>query len=123
MLIDAKAVSYPNPAGGAAAGVSFDQTLKQLGIYDQVKAKYKPGQADLAAKGEVDVSVTYLSEVVDPGVDIVGPLPKDISTPTALVAFVHAKAKDPAAAKALVQYLSGPEAAEVYKSLHMIPGR
>ena len=123
MLVDAKAVSYPNPAGGAAAGVSFDQTLKQLGIYDQVKAKYKPGQADLAAKGEVDVSVTYLSEVVDPGVDIVGPLPKDISTPTALVAFVHTKAKDPAAAKALVQYLSGPEAAEVYKSLHMIPGR
>src|SRR5262249_23158224 len=75
-LVDAKPGSYPNPSGGAAAGVSFEQTLKQLGIYDEVKAKYKPGQADLAAKGDVDVSVTYLSEVVDPGVDIVGPLPK-----------------------------------------------
>jgi len=123
MLLDAKAVSYPNASGGAAAGVSFEQTLKQLGIFDEVKAKYKPGQATLAAKGEVDVSVTFLSEIDDPGVDIVGPLPRDISTPTSLVAFVHTKAKDPAAAKALVQYLSGPEAATVYKDLRMIPGR
>ena len=123
MLLNAKSVSYPNPAGGPAAGISFEKTLKQLGIYDQVKAKYKPGQADLAAKGEVEVSVTFLSEISDPGVDIIGPLPKDISTPTGLVAFVHAKAKDPAAAKALVQYLSGPEAAAVYKSLRMTPGR
>ncbi len=123
LLLDAKSVSYPNPSGGAAAGVSFEQTLKQLGIFDEVKAKYKPGQATLAAKGEVEVSVTFLSEIDDPGVDIIGPLPKDISTPTALVAFVHSKAKDPAAAKALVQYLSGPEAAAVYKSLRMAPGR
>jgi molybdate transport system substrate-binding protein len=123
MLLDAKAVSYPNATGGAAAGVSFEETLKKLGIYDEVKAKYKPGQATLAAKGEVDISVTYLSEIDDPGVDIIGPLPKDISTPTGLVAFVHTNAKDPAAAKALVQYLSGPEAAAVYKSLRMIPGK
>jgi molybdate transport system substrate-binding protein len=122
MLLDARAVSYPDPSGGAAAGVSFQQTLKQLGIFDQVQAKYKPGQPTLAAKGDVDVSVTYLSEIDDTTVDIVGPLPKDISTPTALVAFVNTKAKDPAAAKAFVQYLSGPEAAAVYKGLRMIPG-
>jgi len=123
LLLDAKAVSYPNSSGGAAAGVSFEKTLKQLGIYDQVSAKYKPGQPNLLAKGEVDVSVTFLSEVNEPGVEIVGPLPKDISTPTELVAFVNTKAKDPAAAKALVQYLSGPEAAKVYKDLRMIPGQ
>jgi molybdate transport system substrate-binding protein len=122
LLLDAKAVSYPNASGGAAAGVSFEKTLKQLGIYDQVQAKYKPGQPNLLAKGDVDVSVTFLSEVNEPGVEIVGPLPKDISTPTELVAFVHTKAKDPAAAKALVEYLSGPEAAKVYKDLRMIPG-
>jgi molybdate transport system substrate-binding protein len=123
MLLAAKSVSYPDPSGGAAAGVSLERTLKQLGIYDEVKAKYKPGQPTLAAKGEVEVSLTFLSEIDDSGVDIIGPLPKDISTPTGLVAFVHTKAKDPAAAKAFVQYLSGPEAAAVYKSLRMIPGR
>jgi molybdate transport system substrate-binding protein len=122
MLLNAKAVSYPNPSGGAAAGVSFEQTLKKLGIFDEVKAKYKPGQANLAANGEVEVSVTFLSEIDDPGVNIIGPLPQNISTPVRLVAFVHTKAKDAAAAKAFVQYLSGAEAAAVYKSLRMIPG-
>ena len=123
MLLDARSVSYPDPSAGAAAGVSLERTLKQLGIFDQVKAKYKPGQATLAAKGEVELSLTFLSEIEDPGVDVIGPLPEEISTPTRLVAFVHTKAKDSAAARALVQYLSGPEAAAVYKGLRMIPGR
>jgi molybdate transport system substrate-binding protein len=123
LMLDARSVSYPDASAGAAAGVSLERTLKQLGIFDEVKAKYKPGQATLAAKGEVEVSLTFLSEIDDPGVDIIGPLPTDISIPTRLVAFVHTKAKDPAAAKVLVRYLSGPEAAEVYKSLRMIPGR
>jgi len=123
MLLDARSVSYPDASAGAAAGVSLERTLKQLGIFDQVKAKYKPGQATLAAKGEVELSLTFLSEIEDPGVDVIGPLPEEISTPTRLVAFVHTKAKDSAAARALVQYLSGPEAAAVYKGLRMIPGR
>jgi ABC-type Fe3+ transport system substrate-binding protein len=40
-----------------------------------------------------------------------------------LVGFVSAHAKDPAAAKALLDYLSSPAAAPVYKALHMQPGR
>ncbi len=75
MLLDAKAVSYPNPAGGAAAGVSFEATLKQLGIADQIEAKIKKAQEvalkamALAAKGEVDVGLTFMSEMQDPGID------------------------------------------------------
>ena len=49
-----------------------------------------------------------------PGIDIVGPLPREISTPTTLVGFVSTHAKDPAAAKALLAYLSSPAAAAVY---------
>ena len=122
MLLDAKSVSYPDGKGGAAAGVSMDEMLKKLGIFDEVQAKTTHGQATLAAQGKVEVSLTFLSEIDDPGVDIIGALPKDLCPPTRLVAFVHTKAADPAAAKAFVQYLSGPEAAEVYKSLRMIPG-
>src|SRR5579864_4064347 len=32
MLLSAKSISYPDPKGGAAAGVSFDETMKKLGI-------------------------------------------------------------------------------------------
>src|ERR1700694_1055264 len=35
MLLAAKFISYPDGAGGAAAGVSFDETLKKLGIAEQ----------------------------------------------------------------------------------------
>lgn len=58
-----------------------------------------------------------------PGVEVVGPLPRDISTPTVLVGFVSAQSKEPEAAKALLRYLSSPEAAAVYKERGMQPGR
>src|SRR5262247_2376539 len=43
MLLAVKAVSYPDGAGGlgGAAGVSFDNTQKKLGIYDQIQPKVK----------------------------------------------------------------------------------
>ena len=55
--------------------------------------------------------------------DIVGPLPREISTPTALIGFVSAHAKAPEAARALLSYLSSAEVAGINKSLGMVPGR
>jgi molybdate transport system substrate-binding protein len=128
MLLAAKSISYPDGAGGAAAGVSFDETLKKLGIAEQMQPKIKRAQGGagamaLVAKGEVDIGLTFLSEMKEPGIDVVGPLPREVSTPTALVGFVSSHAKDPAAAKALLDYLSSPDAAAVYKAQGMQPGR
>lgn len=127
-LLAAKSVAYPNPSGGAAAGVSFDAALKTLGIAEQMEPKLKRAQGGaaamgMAAKGEAEIGVTFLSEMDDPGIDVVGPLPRDVSTPTTLVGFVSAHAKDPVAAKALLDYLSSPAAAAVYKAQGMQPGR
>lgn len=128
MLLAAKTVSYPNPSGGAAAGVSFDDTLKKMGLAEQLEPKLKRAQGGagamkMAASGEAEVGLTFMSEMEDPGIDIVGPLPKSISTPTGLVGFVSSHAKDPAASKKLLEYLSSPEAASVYKGLKMQPGK
>src|SRR5579863_5524569 len=41
MLLGAKSVSYPDPSGGAAAEVSFDDTLRRLGITEQMKPKLR----------------------------------------------------------------------------------
>jgi len=127
-LLAAKSVSYPNSAGGAAAGVSFEATLKKLGIAGEIEPRLKraPGGANamkMVASGEAEIGLTFLSEMEEPGLEIVGPLPKEISTPTTLVGFVSAHAKDPAAAKALLDYLSSPEAAAAYKAQHMQPAR
>ena len=127
VLLAAKSVSYPNPAGGAAAGVSFDEALKKLGISEQMQATLKRAQGGagamaMVAKGEAEIGLTFLSEMEDPGVEPVGPLPREILTPTTLVGFVSAHAKDAAAAKALLDYLSSPDAASVYKARGMQPG-
>lgn len=129
MLLAAKSISYPDPAGGAAAGVSFTETLKKLGIAEQMQPKIKLAQGGAAAmealaKGEVEIGLTFISEIItEPGVESVGALPREISTPTGLVGFVSAHAKAPAAARALLTYLSSPEAALVYKARGMQPGR
>jgi molybdate transport system substrate-binding protein len=129
LLLGAKAISYPDAKGGAAAGVSFNETLKKLGIADQMKSKIKlaqggAGAMKMLASGEVDIGLTFVSEIItEPGVEVVGPLPESISEPTRLSGFVSAHAKDPAAAKALLAHLSSPQAAKVYKERGMVPGR
>lgn len=128
MLLAARAIAYPNAAAGAAAGVSFERTLEQLGIADAMKAKIKPAQGGagamaLLAKGDIDIGLTFLSEMTDPGIDIVGPLPRDISMPTGLVGFVSAHTRSADAAKALLAYLSSPQAAAIYRANGMEPGR
>ena len=127
MLLAATSITYPNSAGGAAAGVTLDEMFKTLGIMDQMQAKTKRvqgvGPAALVARGDAEICITFLSEIEDPGVEIIGPLPSSIAKPTELVGFVSTKAKDPAAAKALLDYISSPEAAAVYKAKEMVPAR
>ena len=129
LLLSAKAISYPNAASGAAAGVSFDRTLARLGIAEEMKPKIRIAQGGagamaMLAKGEVDIGLTFISEIItEPGVEVVGPLPRDISTPTALVGFLSSHTQDLAPAKALVMYLTGEEAAKVYRERGMQPGR
>jgi molybdate transport system substrate-binding protein len=129
MLLAAKAISYPDGGGGlgGAAGVSFDATQRKLGILDQMQPKVKRMRGvpllELLKRGDIDYAITFSSEVNDPAVEVVGPLPRDISTPTALVGFISAHATAPEAAKALLAYLSGPEGAAAYKACSMSPGR
>jgi molybdate transport system substrate-binding protein len=127
MLLAAKSISYPNPAGGAAAGVSFTETLKKLGIAEQMQPKIRlapGGAAAMAAlaKGEVEIGLTFISEILtEPGVEPVGAIPRQVSTPTSLVGFVAANAKSPAAAKALLKFLSSRDADDVYRAVGMVP--
>ncbi len=127
-LLAAKSVAYPDSKGGAAAGVSFEAALRKLGIASQMEPKLKRAQGGAAAmamtaNGDAEIGVTFLSEMSEPGLDIVGALPKDVVAPTTLVAFVGSHAKDPAGAKALLEWLASPDATAVYKVQGMQPGR
>ena len=129
LFLSAKSISYPDPKGGAAAGVSMNETLKKLGITDQMQSKIKlaqggAGAMKMLAEGQVEFGLTFISEIItEKGVEVVGSLPEAISTPTRLSGFIGTHAKDPAAAKALLTYLSSADAAKVYKERGMVPGR
>jgi ABC-type molybdate transport system substrate-binding protein len=47
--------------------------------------------------------------------DIVGVLPRSISTPVPVVGFISTRASDPAGAKALLEYLASPDAQAIWK--------
>jgi molybdate transport system substrate-binding protein len=136
MLLASKSIVCPDAATGAAAGVSINDMLKKLGIDEQVEPKLRrvrgtgPGGSGggtmvsgMVAKGDAEIGMTFISEMTDPGIDIVGTLPKEVSPRTTLVGFVSTHAKNPEAAKALLQYLSSPEAAAAYKTARMELGR
>src|SRR5262249_3475302 len=49
LLLGSKAISYPNAASGAAAGVSFNETLQKLGIAEAMKPRIKIAQSGRGA--------------------------------------------------------------------------
>lgn len=125
-LLAAKSITYPDPAVGGAAAVTFEAMIKKLGITEQLQPKIKlatsgPAGFESTAKGDIEFGVGFVSEMVNPGIDIAGELPAEICPPTYFVGFVSSHAKDPSAAKALLDYLSSPAAAPAYQTLRMKP--
>jgi molybdate transport system substrate-binding protein len=127
MLRAAKAISYPDGNGGlgGAAGVSFDETQKKLGIFEEMKPKVKRvpgvGLLKLLTQGDIDVAITFASEITDPDVAVVGPLPREISTPTSLVGFLSSHVKSADAARALLNYLASADGAAAFRACAMEP--
>lgn len=112
-LLEAKSIVYVDPASGATSGTHFAAVLQKLGIADAVKAKTKlvPGgyPAELVAKGEVELVVHQISEIVPvKGVTLVGPLPKDIQKITIYSAGVAAKSANAELGRGFIAFLTRP---------------
>lgn len=120
-LLSARSISYADPAKGGLSGVVAGKAIERLGIAEQMKAKTTlvPGaQApELVAKGEVELGIAQASEIVPTaGTQLVGPLPGELGSMTLFTGGVGADTPSAAAAKAFIDFLSGPEAAPVFKS-------
>jgi molybdate transport system substrate-binding protein len=112
-LLAAKSLTYVDPAQGATSGIHFASVLQRLGIADAVKSKTRlvPGgyPAELVAKGEVEMVVHQISEIVPVrGVTLVGPLPKDLQKLTVYSAGLATGSAQPDAAKAFIAFVSRP---------------
>ena len=124
-LLAAKTIAFVDPPQGSD-GTTTKTALEKLGVYDAItpKAKLFPNSGNVGntiAKGDADICIYWLNEMTNPGVDVVGRLPKQILSPLKVVAVISTHAKDPKAAKALVAYLSSPEAETMYKEDGLLP--
>ena len=125
-LLNAKSIASVDPAQGSVGGIA-QAALDKLGIADQVKPKLqwvKTGGIvqDQVAKGETEIALgPYLSDMNNPGVDVVGPLPAGASTPVDITGFVSSSLKDTKAAKALLAYLRSKEAAPIWEEAKVFP--
>ena len=115
-MLATKSLGMSNPVGGGVSGGIVMKAFERLGIAEEMKAKatYGPGGpagliGHFLVRKEVEIGIQQMPELMAvPGIDIVGPLPDGIQSVTVFTAGVSTGARDPAAAKALIQFSRAP---------------
>src|ERR1051326_265655 len=127
-LINAKSIISVDPAQGSVGGATL-LGLDQMSITDQItpKIKWAPGGREVQTsvpKGETELALgPYLSDMRNPGLDIVGALPPAPATPVDITGFLSTSVKDAKTARALLDYLKSAEAAPVWQEAKAFPAR
>ena len=115
-LLAADSIAHSDATSGATTGPHVLAMLERLGIAAVVAARRMPfprgvSAAEAVAEGRATLVITQLSEImVVPGLTIVGLLPEDLQLVTTYAGAVAVAAAQPAAARALLAFLTGPEA-------------
>jgi molybdate transport system substrate-binding protein len=125
-LLAAKSIVYTDPKSGGISGTLFAGVINRLGIAAEINKKSKLVtsvlNAQFVVKGEADLAVQLASEILAvPGAQLV-PMPPQFQTSVVFSGAISARAKEPAAAKALLQFLTAPAAALVIKARGFEPG-
>jgi molybdate transport system substrate-binding protein len=109
------------------SGLHIERLIAKWGLTDQLKAKIVPPVpnvpiGEVVARGDADIGFQQVSELLPvKGIDYLGPLPADIQETTVFSAAVHNAAGPVDAARALLKYLTAPEAAAIIRKTGMDP--
>jgi molybdate transport system substrate-binding protein len=123
-LANAKSIGYSS----GPSGVYIVQMFERLGMMDQLKPKLKQTASgvfvgSIIASGEVEIGFQQVSELSQfEGVDYVGPLPAPVQNYTVFSSGILAGAREAEAARALVRFITSPQAGVVYRRRGMEPG-
>jgi molybdate transport system substrate-binding protein len=124
VLLNAKSITYPE---NGASRASIEKMFKSLGIVDEVgpKVMFQNGEGRSqasVAEGRVELVITLISEILPiQGVELLGPLPPELQTYISFTAGVGTNSPDSAAAKALIQLISDPGMAPIFRSRGLEP--
>jgi molybdate transport system substrate-binding protein len=123
-LLKAKSLTY---AEDGASSVYLEKMFTGLGIDKALKPKIVLTQGSVkagerVASGSVEMILTLVSEILPmPGVDFVGPLPAPLQSYVSFAAAVSTNASSADAGRALIKFLTGPEAMPAFKPKGMEP--
>jgi molybdate transport system substrate-binding protein len=127
-ILLAKTVALSDPKAGTQLGATFIGAADRLGFGADLRSRAKlilgPGSdvAEAVAKGEAELGVTLISEILPvTGVELGGELPSSIMPPTVIHAFLVSGAKDPETAKAFLDFLRSPDARRIIEVKGMKP--
>src|ERR1700682_797129 len=114
-LLGARSVAYSRIG---ASGILFAQLIERLGIANEIngRAVIIPSgfTAERLVSGEVDVAVQQISELKQvSGIEVVGPIPRELQTPAVFSAGRIAASKKTDQAHRLLDYLASPGGARV----------
>jgi molybdate transport system substrate-binding protein len=124
-LLAAKSIAYSDSASGVYLATEL---FPKLGIADQIKGKSRKIEADpvggVVAKGEAEIGFQQISELRPvKGIDIIGELPPGAQRVTVFAAGIPATAKQPEAARELIQWLASPAVYPVIRKTGLEPAR
>jgi molybdate transport system substrate-binding protein len=111
----------------SATGTLLSGIYQRLGITNEMKAKTKAqattgGIVEAVANGDAQLALFILNVLIDPRLDVVGPLPAELQRELVYAACVAANSNEPDAAKTFLAYLMSPAAISVIKAKGMSPG-
>jgi len=129
-MLMAKTVALSDPKAGTQLGATFLNAGDRLGFGADLRSRTRlipgPGSdvAAAVARGEADLGVTLISEILPvPGVALGGELPSSIMPPTVIHAFLVSGAKDVDSAKAFLDFLRSADATRIIEAKGMRPGQ
>ena len=112
-LLGARSVAYSRLG---ASGIFFAQLIERMGIATDINGRAKIIQqgftAELLVSDEADLAVQQISELkLVAGVEIVGPIPRELQSPAVFSAGRLAASNNPGSSDRLLKFLASPEAA------------
>jgi molybdate transport system substrate-binding protein len=123
-LIAAKSIGYSR----GCSGTNIGKGIEELGLTEQLKAKTiftgNGPVTDYLAKGDFEIGIQQTNIMVGvPGVDFVGALPVPINKQCQSDVAVMTVSKEPAAARAMIAFMTSPEAGPLLRKTYVEPFR
>jgi molybdate transport system substrate-binding protein len=126
-LLAAKSIAYSDSGSGTYLSTTL---FKKLGVADEVAGKSRrvrgppSGEpvAAVVARGEAEVGFQQVSELLHvSGVTFVGAIPAELQPGFSFAGVISTAAREPEAARALIRFLSSPEAASAITEAGLTP--